>query len=162
MRSRRYSSSTSRMNSFDSAKKPIPFAALSGKAVAYHSRSGMASVRRPHPAGHRHPDQPGMEPQKEGEPHGRPDRDRDQVVLRPGRERYRAAMVADLVAALCRDSRHDGPGEDRAEEEDRAEIAVGEKVCEGPELHPGEHRVLEGALDPAGKIGCNEHHEGGP
>src|SRR5215207_834013 len=131
------------------AGAPRQGASPSTEALAWRAERARSTDARQH----RHADQPGVEPEQEGEPDHGADRDGDEVVAAPRREGRRAAVVADLVAPLDRDAGGDGPGEDRAEEDDRAEVAVGDKVGRRPDLHAGEHGVLERGLDPPGDIG---------
>jgi hypothetical protein len=62
---------------------------------------------------------------------------------------------ARIAAALEHDAVKHRPGEDRAEQDDAAEIAVGHEMGHCPKLHPDQHRMLEHALDVAADIGGN-------
>ena len=72
------------------------------------------------------------------------------------------AVLGRHVSPLDADAGNDRPGEDGAEEQDRAEIAVGEEMGERPDLHAGEHRVLEPCLDATRQIGRGDADEGDP
>src|SRR4051812_29050962 len=94
-----------------------------------------------------------MEDEAEREIEQRPDHQRDDIVAAPAdRERW----CAGIGAALERDPVIDRPGEDRAEQHDRTEIAVRNEMRYCPYLHPDQHGVLERAPDLAPAIG--RHH----
>src|SRR4051794_19783813 len=114
-------------------------------------------IRRP--AENRYPDDEGMEDQTERKIEQRADDDRDDVVAAPAdRERRRAG----IGAALERDPVIDRPGEDRAEQHDRTEIAVRNEMRDRPGLHPDQHGVLERAPDLAPAIGRDHADAGRP
>src|ERR1700694_6292662 len=109
-----------------------------------------ADMSAPEPS---EPDQIGVKPESEREIEERADHDRDDVVAAsPARDRERARVAA----ALERDAVEHRPGEDRAEQDDAAEIAVGDEMGERPQLHPDQHRMLEHALDVAADIGRDD------
>ena len=91
-----------------------------------------------------------MEQEAEREIEQRPDHDGDDVVAASAdRDRRRTG----IGAALERDAVVHRPGEERTEQDDRTEIAVGDEMRNGPGLYADQHRMLEHALDIAGNVG---------
>src|ERR1700752_3968649 len=74
-------------------------------------------------------DHGGMEGKGEREIGDDADRDRDQVIGRPAHRDWRPAGV---LASLKRDAVEYRPGQERAEQDDRSEIAVGEQMRRRP------------------------------
>src|SRR5712672_2100151 len=98
-----------------------------------------------------------MEPEAEYKIDERADDDHDEVVsistaCRNGWRRC-------IRAPLERDAVVDGPGQDRGEQNDRTEIAIGEEVRYRPQLHADQHRMLEHAFDLARNIGGHDHDD---
>ena len=93
---------------------------------------------------------------------GRGADDDGQSVVAKARRRRRPAVLGRHIPALDADARSNRPDEDGAEEKDRAEIAVREEMRERPDLHAGQHRMLEPRLDASRQIGRGDADEGEP
>src|SRR5204863_8299366 len=79
-----------------------------------------------------------------------PDRDRDRVVTdATDRDRRRAG----ISAPLQRYPIEHRPAQERTEQEDRAEIAVGEQMRRRPQFYAREHRMLQRDVDPPADVG---------
>src|ERR1700761_7614542 len=99
---------------------------------------------------HGNADDDGVEYKTKGEIGDAPDRDRDQVIATAAdRDRRRA----DISAMLERDPVEHRPSQKRAEQDDGAEVAIGEQMRRRPQLDAGQHRMLQRGVDPAADKG---------
>src|SRR5262249_22587528 len=89
---------------------------------------------------YRHADDPRMEPEATNKMEEGAGNAKEEVVAKPPacRDDWRRS----ICAALERDAIVDGPAQDRAEQDDRAEIAIGNEVRHRPQLHADQHRML--------------------
>src|SRR5262245_42254854 len=114
-------------------------------------------IRRP--AENRYPDDEGMKHEAERQIEDGSAYQRDDVAAAPADRNRRRAGIG---AALERDPIVDRPGEKGAEQHDRSEIAIGNKMRRGPGLHTDQHRMLKLAPDVAAGIGRNHADAGRP
>ena len=84
-----------------------------------------------------------VESKAERQVHDHPGRDRDGVVAPASDGNWRRTRVG---AVLQRNAVVNGPGEERAEQDDRAEVAVGDSMRQGPQLDDAQHWTLEAAF----------------
>src|SRR6266404_2669502 len=87
-----------------------------------------------------------MENKAEGKIEDRPHNERDRVIAMAT---HRDRGCAGIASVLERNAIVNRPGEERAEQYDRAEIAVRYEVRGRPGLHTDQHRMLERAPDVA-------------
>src|SRR5262245_39957268 len=99
---------------------------------------------------HLYPDHQRVEREGKGEKQDNADDDRADIVLPPADRNRRSARVA---AALERDAIIDRPGQHRSEQDDAAEITIGDEMRDRPRFHAHQHRMLQPALDLARAIG---------
>src|SRR6185437_3948924 len=79
----------------------------------------------------------------------------------------RRGWWAEIASPLCGNARVNAPGQERAEQQDRTEIAVRQQMRESPGLDAGQHRMLGSGADMAWDVGRgdedhrNEHQPDG-
>ena len=103
-------------------------------------------------------DHDGMEGEGQRQIGDQPDRHRDQVVAGTADRDRRCAGVG---AAFQRDPVEHRPAQERAEQDDRAEIAIGEQMRRRPQFDAGQHRMLQRGVDAAADIGGDHQNDGG-
>src|ERR1700750_1893885 len=113
------------------------------------SRADIGEILMRRRAEHRDADDEGMENETERKKEHGPHDERDCVVAMAAHwDRGRAG----IASVIERNAIVNRPGEKRAEQHDRAEIAVRYEVCGRPRLHTDKHRMLERAPDVAAAI----------